>query len=274
MQKFFKKKTVIAVIVILVLTLIFSAISMVRPGGTSPASNAVGTIVTPIQSLFSTVKNSVGSFFYALFHCLEFQRENEILNTQIDKLEQDIADTSSLEAENQRLLELLDLKNAQGERQTVAAQVITREQSNWYSMCTINKGTADGIQKNDAVIAVGGLVGYVSEAGINWAKVITIYDESCSVASIISRTGDQGITEGNYALTQNGQVQMSFLPDDAAISKGDFVETSGMGGVYPSGILIGKVVDISKDSQNLSISAIVEPAVDFHRLREVLVITN
>ena len=273
MQNFFKKKTVIAVIIILSLTLIFSAISMIRKGDkASIGSNAVGVAVTPIESLFSAGKNTVGDFFTALFHCMQYRSENEILRSQIDKLEQDVADLSGLEAENQRLTELLSLQNAQDDHKTVAAKVVSRNHSNYYSMCTINRGSASGIKKNDAVITVGGFVGYVREVGTNWAKVVTLYDEECSISAIINRTGDQGIAEGNYALAQKGLILLDFLPDDAAVTKGDYVESSGMGGIFPAGMMIGKVSDVSKNTQNLSLSASVEPAVDFGRLREVLVI--
>ena len=275
MLKFFKKKTVIAVIIILFLTLIFSAVSMVRRGNrASVSSNAVGVIVTPIESLFSAGKSTIGGFFTALFHCMEYRNENEILTTQIDMLEQDIADLSALEAENQRLLDLLDLQDTQTEQKTVAARVVARDLSNYYSQCTINRGSASGIKKNDAVITVGGFVGYVSEVGTNWAKVVTIFDENCSVASVVNRTGDQGISEGNYALAQEGLITMEFLPDDAAVTKGDYVVSSGMGGVYPAGVMIGKVTDVSKNTQTLSLSARIEPAVDFRHLREVLVIVK
>ncbi len=273
MLNFFKNKTVIAVAIILVLTLVFSTVSFVRNGEKATvASNAVNTALTPVQTLFTTAKNGVSNFFTALFHCLDYKNENEILNTQIDKLEQDKADMSDLEAENQRLRELLDLKNSRDEQQSVAATIIGREQSNYFSMYTINKGSMHGVTKNAPVIAVGGLVGYVSEVGTNWSKVITIFDEDCAVAAIVNRTNDQGIVEGNFELAQNGNIQFSFLPDDAAIGEGDFVESSGMGGVFPSGILIGKVISIAKNEQNLSVSAIVEPSVDFERLTELLVI--
>ena len=275
MQKFFKKKTVIAVIVILSVTLICSAISMVHKGDKASAgSNAVGVVVTPMESLVSAGKNTIGGFFSALFHCLEYRNENEALSLQIDKLEQDIADMSGLEAENQRLSELLSLQDAQTENKTVAAKVVSYDHSNYYSQCTINRGSSSGIHKNDAVITVGGFVGYVSDVGTNWAKVITLFDEDCSVAAVVNRTGDQGIVEGNYALAQNGQIQMDYLPDNAAITQGDYVESSGMGGVFPSGIMLGKVLEVSKDTQTLSLTALLDPAVDFRRLREVLVIVE
>jgi len=118
------------------------------------------------------------------------------------------------------------------------------------------------------------LVGYISDAGTNWARVTALTDPASAVGASIVRSRDFGIVEGDVILGRRGQTRLAYIARDTNIIIGDYVETSGMGGIFPHGLLIGRVLEIRPDLQGISQYAIIETAVDFGRLTEVFVITN
>ena len=145
---------------------------------------------------------------------------------------------------------------------------------NFSKSYTINKGIKDGITQNCAVITPYGLVGYVSEAGRSWAKVCPIVDSRVSVSASIIRVANTAIVQGDMSLMEEGLCKMAYVSKEAGIEIGDYIETSGAGGIIPAGIYIGKVVEIRNDITGVSQEAVIKPGVDFSNLKEVMVILN
>ena len=127
---------------------------------------------------------------------------------------------------------------------------------------------------NQPVLSQNGLVGLVFETGYGWAKIQTILDPSTSVGCRITRTGDISVTEGDNALVNDGLLKMLYISKQFTILEGDIVETSGLGEIYPRGILLGKIKEIKVSENSNSQYATIIPTVDFSNLQEVLVITE
>lgn len=225
---------------------------------TTPASSAGRWIFTPLRNF----RGWTGDLFTNNKDAKKLAAENEDLRTKVMQLEE-----SRLEAE--RLRKLLDVKNAL-ELESSAARIIGTSVNNWNDAILIDKGTKEGIEVGMAVIAEGGLVGKVVEVSPYSATVQLIDDTSSGVASMIQSSRAEGIVNGGGDDT----LHLNFIPKDVEVKPGDVVITSGLGGVFPKGIIIGEVLIATVDSSNVYQTIIVTPAVDPSKLEEVLVITD
>lgn len=257
--------------VFLIITMALSTVDSLKP---NIVSNAVNVIISPIQSVISGGMNSAKNFFSFMFHMEDYQKENEELKKQVALLEKEIRETEELKKENSRLRSMLDMKSRTVEYTTEAAEVIAKDSGNWFNSFTVDKGTADGVELYDPVITYDGLVGYVSEAGSTYSRVTAIIDSTSSVAATVKRTADSAVVEGDLKLQEQGKCRMVYVDKSSVITVGDDLETSGLGGIYPKGIYLGRVLEAESDSTELSQQAIIETAVDFDSLSVVFIITD
>ena len=171
-----------------------------------------------------------------------------------------------------RLQELYQLDQSYSEYDKVAAQVISKDPGNWYDTFVINKGSADGIEKDMNVIAGGGLVGLVAEVETNCATVRSIIDDSSSVSGMTASTSDTCIVSGDLRLMDEGKLAFSQMSTENAVAVGEQIVTSNISDKYLRGILIGYVSEVTEDSNHLTNTGYITPAVDFKHIQEVLVI--
>ena len=272
-----KRKTLrVIMIIATVIIFIVMGVSFAAAGrdSASASGNVVGTILEPGQKLLSHIGSGISGFFGFVTDMKNFQTENLELKEQVAELSEQVRALEASKEENERLRQLLELKTAEASRDTVGCEVIAKDPGNWFDSFTIDKGSDDGISVDDTVISGHGLVGRVSEVGSGWAKVQSIIDSSSSVGALISRTQDFAIVDGELSLADSGRCKLNYVTKDTSLVLGDAVVTSGLGGVYPEGILIGTVSEIKSDSLGYSQYAVIDTAVDFERIREVLVIRN
>ncbi|MBO5364757.1 MAG: rod shape-determining protein MreC [Clostridia bacterium] len=277
MRKFREHKAavllIVATLVIAVLIGIFGAVASRETA--SIAENAVGAAAEPGQAATSGIGGWFRNIFTYFGSVKALRTENEALKKANVELDKQVRDMMGLEAENDSLRMMLDLAKIESKLDLVATQVIAKNPSNWYSSFTINKGTDDGIEKNQPVFTANcELIGQVYKVGSSWAEVITILDPDSGVGSMISRTKDIGVLEGDSSLRLRGLCRLGYLSRDAEIAVGDYVETSGMGGIYPKGLLVGKVTEISEDNATMSKYATVEPIADIGKVTEVFVLKS
>ena len=193
----------------------------------------------------------------------ELEEENRQLKQKIKELNQRVVELEEAMQENKRLRGLLSFKK-QGHT-NIPAQVIGESPGNWRKVVIIDKGKRDGIRKDMAVVTKQGLVGRVTDPGLRSSRVMLIIDFNSKVAALVQRTRDQGIVEGNIC-----SCEMRYIDKDSDIGKEDIVISSGRGGIYPKGLIIGKVDGLNKDINRLHLKARILPAVNFHKLEEVL----
>ncbi len=197
------------------------------------------------------------------------RQENRRLHEEIEALQTRFRVLEEARGENQRLKTLLGLRESLSF--TVApAGVVGKDATNWFHSVLIDRGSRHGIERHMAVIAPGGLVGQVVEVTPSSARVQLITDPVSSVGALLQSSRVTGLLVG----AQSGRIRIKYLPVRAEVRAGEVVVTSGLGGVYPKGILVGKVVAVDRRSGALFQEATVEPGIDFSRLEEVLIVTG
>ena len=234
------------------------------------ANEAIVTALAPFQRAATWAGSKVSGGLIRCGEIMAVYEQNQKLRHEVEELRAQNVKAEEFSAENVRLRELLGYKNLATQFDLVVARVIGREAATWTRMITIDRGTQHGIQKNMAVVTARGLVGVVTEAGIISAKVELILDPRISVGALVQRSRVAGIVEGNPENTI--QPRLVHIPRNEDIAEEDVVVTSGFGGIYPKGIVIGKIHSIRNDSTGLLHLAMVETAVDFQRLEDVAVI--
>lgn len=243
--------------------------------GHNPLTNVVEIITTPFRALSSTVADWAQSQYDRAFRYDELLADYEALRERVAELEEAAREGQDALRENQRLEELLKLAQERPEFSYADAMVTRRSSSNWESNLTINQGTSAGVAVEDCVIdEYGNLVGVVTEVGTNWALVTTVLDPDTELGGRIARTDDSAIVEGDFALMQEGELKLSYLPQDTQLVSGDQVTTSGLGGVYPDGLLVGTLQGIYTEEDGLSRYGVIRPAADVENIRYVYIITD
>lgn len=241
----------------------------------SPVKNIVGYIITPMQKGINKVGGWLGDKNFEFKTLKEVQKENDSLLAQIDDLKVENSQLLQERYELDRLRQLYELDEKYSGYEKVAARVIAKDTGNWFSTFTIDKGEKNGIAVDMNVIAGSGLVGIVVETGDNWAKVRSIIDDSSNVSSMVLSTLDLCIVKGNLELMSENTIEFEKLVDsDNNVAVGEQVVTSNVSGKYLEGILIGYITEINEDSNQLTKSGYISPAVDFEHLSEVLIIKN
>ena len=237
------------------------------------SSQAVTGALAPFQRAVSWAGYQVNGVTSAIWELVSAYYQNELLKNEVVQLRQQNLTAAEYAAENERLRNLLGYKQTASQFDLMAAQVIGREQATWTSMIVVNRGSSDGVARNMPVVTEKGLVGVVTEVSPNAAKVQLVLDPRCSVGTLIQRPESRvaGIVQGNIedALTPN----MINIPKNSDVVEGDIIITSGFGGIFPKGIMVGKVKSLHDDGGGLLEVAVVEPAVDFQRREDVLIIT-
>lgn len=259
----------IVTIIILVL-LIF--LSNVETNKLSFFESAVSSVVNPVQKVFVDLKNKIQGNSVYFENIDTVIAENEELKKRNSELETLVRELELIKAENTQLQQYMHLSDKYTNYNTVPAYVINKDVSNYSSTLVLNVGSDDGIKEKMTVIADKGLVGHVISVTAKTCKVQVIIDSASTVSSTISTTQESVICKGTL---ENDQIlRASYIPTGAELIQGDNVYTSGVGGIYPKGIIIGTIKEIITTSNITDRYAIVEPAVDFSKLDTVLIIVD
>lgn len=205
----------------------------------------------------------------------EVRAENDELKSRVDELTIDNTRLRQEQYELERLRELYQLDENYSDYEKIGAHVIANNGSNWFNDFTIDKGSNDGVKVDCNVLAGSGLVGIVTEVGPDYARVRSIIDDSSNISAMILSTSDICMVRGDLQLASDGKIHFENLPNnDNEIQVGEQVVTSHVSSRFVQGLFIGYISDIQVDSNNLTRSGYITPAVDFSNLQEVLVITT
>lgn len=200
---------------------------------------------------------------------MNLRKENESLRQELDKLKDQINQLIEMELENQRLKNLLEYKQ-KSNMELLLARVIAREPSNWTKVITINRGAKEGIRNGLPVVSYQGLIGKVISVYDDSSRVMLITDLRSSVDALVQRTRGSGVVVG----ATQGICRVKYFPIDQEVKIGDHLITSGIGGIYPKGLIIGQVNRIQKSQYGLFQLLEVTPAVDLERIEEVFIMLN
>lgn len=274
MRAFFKTRTFIAMCIVTAMLLGMTILDTATSGHLSFIENLAGSLVTPVQKFCSTVIQHGGNLIKAYTEYEELAAENEKLKSELASAGQLIRDAEEYANENASLKAMLGIATAHADFEFAACLVVGSDQNGYSHTLTLNKGSADGLAKKDLVMTADGVVGYVNELGLTWCKVTTVLDSSCEIGAIVTRTQDIGVLDWDYTLSEDGLLKLAYLNAGVVLNSGDAVETSGVGGVFPKGILLGRVRELRTESHGISQFAVLEPAVDLQTVSTVFVITN
>lgn len=261
-------------IVLTVLCVMMIVLSSVKDGLMNPIRNTIGYVLVPLQSGV----NRVG---YGLYEELRdhrslkaVQEENKRLNEQIDLLTEENNRLAQNEGELSRLRDLYALDQDYLQYEKVAARVIAKDSENWFQVFRIDKGSQDGIRVDQNVMANGGLVGIVTDVGLNYATVRSIIDDESRVSAMCLQSSSTCIVAGDLTLYQQGRLRITDMQKNATIQDGDRIVTSNISSKFMPGILVGYAVDIQDDEKKLMKTGYLIPAADFDDLTEVLVLKD
>lgn len=261
-SKFFIVCLAVAAVLVLVPAILtaFGQVDIVRSG--------LKTAAKPFEWCGSKIADALDGFVSVFTEYDDLKKENQELREAIESMENAAADNEVLKRENAWLKEYLELHSKNPEFSLTDADIISHEAGNYSTVLTLNKGTVHGVKLDMPVITSSGVLGCVSEVGLDWCKVTSIIETSSKVGVYTDRTGVIGTVEGSLELRAEGKCLMSYEAT-ADIKVGDRVYTSGTGSIYPGGLLIGKIISIEADEATRRLMAVVEPAVDFSYLEEL-----
>ena len=255
-----------------VLMMVLSSFSD-KVGG--PFKTVANVTVIPLQQGMNQIGGWMGDMKDNFSTMKQLKSENKKLREQVDALTTENNYLQEERYEFERLQELYKLDQNYAEYEKTAAHVIGKDAGNWFGTFTIDKGSKDGIEVNMNVLAGSGLVGIVTDVGPTWAKVRSIIDDSSNISAMAISTSDTCIVSGDMALMGTGQIAFSQMENnDNVVAVGDQIVTSYISDKYLQGILIGSVSEVNVDSNNLTRSGYITPAVDFKNIQELLVITT
>lgn len=272
MRHFFSTRIRVVLILALLLTGVLAVISGLT--GKNIPSMLVQTVLTPLRSGANALTNQAEQMYNYMFRYEALQAENEALKSQIAQMQEGNRLADSVSRENERLRQLLELKEANPDYQLVDGYIIARSSTDWTSSFTIDRGSSHGIREGMvAITANGEVVGLVTEAGSNYCTVKSILDSSLEISATIASSGYSGMVQGAYTSEVAGHLRMNYLPSSAVIRNRDQVVTAGST-VYPRNLILGYVVDAGMGDTGVAKYAIIEPAADIDNLEQVFILTN
>ena len=273
MKQFFRQNGVLLIIIAALLSILFGLSSALMVGNADPFSNIFAFVTTPVCNGVSAVADWAEGVYNYVLRYDEMQSELDRLRTQVAEMEEAARQGQDALRENDQFRELLNLQERRRDFVFENVRVTAPATSNWASTLTISKGRNFGIEAGDCVVTeTGVLVGVVSEVGTNSAVVSTLINTDIDMGGMVARTYSAGILEGDFTLMEEGKLKLSYLPDSAQLIAGDEVLTSGKGGIYPSGLVVGQIESVFDDPSGKTRYAVILPEVDLGSLIEVFVI--
>ena len=232
----------------------------------NPAEQWIIEVTAPIQKVIKQSDASTEDFWLNYFDLVDVRNVNRQLRSALDVLEMENNRYRELLATQGRLQELLQFKETMN-RPVLAARVTGRDPAGWFQSIIIDKGTGVGLRLNMAVVNACGVVGRVVSLSKNYAKVLLIIDQNSAVDCLVQRSRDRGIVKGLSIEI----CKFDYVARTSDVVVGDMVVTSGLGGIFPKGLPVGRILTVEEVSGELFKKIEIKPAVDFSKLEEVLV---
>ncbi|MCT3074746.1 rod shape-determining protein MreC [Leuconostoc citreum] len=277
MRKIFSSRTVVTMIIafIVIIGLITGSNWLAKRTNTPPFIQRFGNdLAGGVSRIIAVPTTAIGRTANSIGNLLDTFEENRTLKSKLDQFAQDKVRLQTVEEENRSLKKQLGLQATLTDYKTVSAVTISRSPTTWQSQLVINKGANTGLKKGMPVLSGAGIIGRISEVNTTNAKVALISDTSEDAnrfaITIKGGSGDvNGIVTGFNR--EKNQLIMGQVTSDSTIKSGDLVETSGLGGVIPAGLYVGKVARVTKDDYGLSKRIYIEPAADLGNITTVMV---
>jgi len=267
-----KRSGVLIAILVLLLVFVLFLVTFFRQSRTMTGFEEMylKTVETPATGI-SAFSLKVKQFFTWMFDWDRLQNEVDSLEAENARLRNEISIRDEHISQMEDLLELEAAVDGQPEEAYLAAHVSARDSEGVLSRFILDKGSEDGVQVGMCVVGTQGLIGRVLDVGPHYCRVGTLLDPMMAVSVVAERSRDEGVLKGIQNDGKTAQrCELMYLPFDADLVPGDSVVTTDLGGIYPRGIPVGTVVEVSLES-NSGAATLVEPAEDFARIENVLI---
>ncbi len=242
---------------------------------TAAPQEILSVAVAPFQRAAAAVGNGVSSLWEKYTNIDAILEENEKLTTENAELRGQMVDYDKLKAENEAYKALTNIQEQHPEMSYVSSFVIGRDPLDSFYGFTLDKGSLDGVEANDAITSDEGyLLGVVTEVDLTSCKVMTILHPSFNAAGVVSRTRDNGIITGSADYAAEGLCILSNLSRGTLTKANDQVITTGLGGVFPPDVLVGVVQELVPEASGKSTIAVLKPGADPRAVKHVFIITN
>jgi rod shape-determining protein MreC len=229
----------------------------------------IGTAVEAVLAPPAVVFSKVSAFFADAWSFITeigtLRTENQRQTADVARLREENARLRPDALENARLRALLGFKQQLPYR-TLAARIVGRDPSQWFSTVLVDRGASEGVARDDPVITSDGVVGHVLETAGSWSRVLLVSDPRSAVSVVLERSREVGVALGQ----EQNQLKVTYLSRDADVKAGDVVVTSGLGPIYPRGLAVGTVVSASRGA--MFQDAVLRPAADVGHLEDVLIV--
>ncbi len=259
---------------LLALVLLFASFLMISSSSRQPFNlplfpSFFMEILSPFQKLYYSSVRAVRDLAKNYVFLVHLREKNEELSRRVVELERQNAELAEMAIANERLRRLLDFKE-KIPKPTLPAELIGEDASSWFQTITINQGKIDGVRKGMVVVAAEGLVGHVIHTSRDVSKVLLITDYNSSVDAIGQVSRARGIVQGK----EGNRCDLNYVSRRDDVAMGERVITSGLGGRFPKGLIVGTVSTVEKNPYGVFQKVEVTPAVDFRKLEEVFVILD
>ncbi len=272
-KKLFSSKIKTLLIVAVTLAVVTTVITAVV-GGTTFSKTVFGDVLSPLRSGVAAIDRAALRYYNYIFSYESLKEENAALKQQIADLEEDIRTAQELQRENQRYEQLLEIKEEHPDYIFEPAYLISWDASTWRSTFTIGKGSNHGLEVGMAALSENRqMIGIITDLGDNWATVTTILDSGLEISAAIASSGYTGVVQGTYQSENTQVLRMNYLSTDAVLKNGDQVVTTGST-MYPKGLLLGKISNVSLDETGVAKYAALKASCDLDDLEQVFILVN
>jgi rod shape-determining protein MreC len=255
---------------LLMLALSLVLFGLYQGGQLAPVENLLLQVLSPVQGWLTGGTTQLQGTFQALLELNTLRQRIADLERERDALTAENVRLQEAARENSTLRQQLGYRQANPQLSLLPAEVVGREPSNLLRFLIIDKGSQDGVRENMTVVTPRGLVGRVAKVGPNWARVLLITDLSSAVNVMVQRSRTTGVVQGYVG----GRLIMRYIPQGESVQGNDLIITSGLGGGFPKGLLVGQVTEVRQKDIEMFQEAEVQSVVDFTHLEQVLVVLN
>ncbi len=263
-------KTLVVIVAVIMAGILFATISR---NASSPITSAISTVFSPLKTLSSTIAQSFSDVSSSFRSSTLYRVENAELEKELMEYRQKLADYNEMKKKTEAYENFYGIKEKNPDYQFSYASVISKDAADAYNSFVLNTGSNDGVAVGDPVIYGDYVVGMVKKVNFSTCVVYSVLDPRINIGAFESGTKEYGYVSGDAGLYKNGLCRLSGLDTSTSVVSGGIVCTSGAGGVFPNGLLIGEITAVKNEDINSSYYAEIKPFADPDKITDVFVIT-